>query len=100
MACNFSVVFPLSKKLDMQGAVIGRYERDEVKPSIEVAAKIAQALGVSLDYLVGNTDMLLQADVIKRIQDIQNLPDKDRDHLYYVVDNILQNVKAKKAFAA
>lgn len=90
----------LAKKLDMQGAVIGRYERDEVKPSIEVAAKIAQALGVSLDYLVGNTDMLLEADVIKRIQDIQNLPDKDRDHLYYVIDNILQNVKAKKAFAA
>jgi len=90
----------LAKKLDMQGAVIGRYERDEVKPSIEVAAKIAQALGVSLDYLVGNSDMLLEADVIKRIQEIQNLPDKDRDHLYYVVDNILQNVKAKKAFAA
>ena len=89
----------LAKKLDMQGAVIGRYERDEVKPSIEVAAKIAQALGVSLDYLVGNSDMLLEADVIKRIQEIQNLPDKDRDHLYYVVDNILQNVKAKKAFA-
>ncbi|HMJ68989.1 MAG TPA: helix-turn-helix transcriptional regulator [Cyclobacteriaceae bacterium] len=89
----------LAKKLDMQGAVIGRYERDEVNPSIEVAAKIAQALGVSLDYLVGNSDMLLEADVIKRIQEIQNLPDNDRDHLYYLVDNILQNVKAKKAFA-
>ena len=61
-----------------------------------MAAKIAQALGVSLDYLVGNSDMLLEADVIKRIQEIQNLPDKDRDHLYYVVDNILQNVKAKR----
>jgi transcriptional regulator with XRE-family HTH domain len=90
----------LAKKLDMQGAVIGRYERDEVKPSIEVAARIAQVLGVSLDYLVGNTDMLLEADVIKKIQEIQKLPEKDRDHLFYVVDNILQNVKAKKAFAA
>lgn len=89
----------LAKKMDMQGAVIGRYERDEVKPSIEVAARIAQVLGVSLDYLVGNTDMLLDADVIKKIQEIQNLPDKDRDHLFYVVDNILQNVKAKKAFS-
>jgi transcriptional regulator with XRE-family HTH domain len=89
----------LAKKMDMQGAVIGRYERDEVKPSIEVAARIAQVLGVSLDYLVGNTDMLLDADVIKKIQEIQNLPEKDRDHLFYVVDNILQNVKAKKAFA-
>lgn len=50
----------------MHGAVIGRYERDEVKPSIEVAAKIAQVLGVSLDYLVDNTDLLLNTDVIKK----------------------------------
>lgn len=50
--------------------------------------------------LVGNTNMLLQADAIKRRQDIQIPPDKDQDDLFYVVDNILQNVKAKKAFAA
>ena len=90
----------LAKKLELQGAVIGRYERDEVKPSIEVAARIAQVLGISLDYLVGNTDLMLDAEVIKKIQEIQKLPEKDRDHLFYVVDNILQNVKAKKAFAA
>ena len=90
----------LAKKMDMQGAVIGRYERDEVKPSIDVAAKIAQVLGISLDYLVGNTDLLLDADVIKKIQEIQKLPEKDRDHLFYLMENVLQNVKAKKAFAA
>jgi transcriptional regulator with XRE-family HTH domain len=38
----------------VQGAIIGRDERDEVKPSVEVAAAIAEALEVSLDYLVGN----------------------------------------------
>lgn len=90
----------LAKKLDLQGAVIGRYERDEVKPSIEVAARIAQVLAISLDYLVGNTDLLLDADVIKKIQEIQKLPEKDRDHLFYLMENVLQNVKAKKAFAA
>jgi transcriptional regulator with XRE-family HTH domain len=89
----------LAKAIGVHAPVIGRYERDEVKPSIEVAAKIAQALGVSLDYLAGNSDLELDADVIKRIQEIQRLPEKDRDHLFYVVDNILQNVKAKKAFA-
>jgi len=90
----------LAKAIGVHAPVIGRYERDEVKPSIEVAAKIAQSLGVSLDYLTGNSDLELDADVIKKIQDIQKLPEKDRDHLFYVVDNILQNVKAKKAFAA
>lgn len=84
----------------MQGAVIGRYERDEIKPSIEVAAKIAQVLDVSLDYLVGNTNILLDSSVIKKIQDIQQLPEEDRKHLFYLVDTVLQNVKIKKAFAA
>ncbi|MBV7530472.1 helix-turn-helix transcriptional regulator [Chitinophaga polysaccharea] len=32
--------------------IIGKYERDETKPSIEVAAKIADVLDCSLDYLI------------------------------------------------
>jgi hypothetical protein len=60
---------------------------------------MADALGVSLDYLVGNTEFLLDTDVIKKIQDIQKLPKEDKQHLFYVLDNILQNVKAKQAFA-
>lgn len=90
----------LAKAIGVHAPVIGRYERDEVKPSIEVAAKIAQSLGVSLDYLTGNSDLELDVDVIKKIQEIQQLPEKDRNHLFYLLDNVLQNVKAKKAFAA
>jgi ribosome-binding protein aMBF1 (putative translation factor) len=50
----------LAKKLDVHRAVIGRYERDEVKLSNEIAAAIAEAHQVSLDYLVGNSDLLLK----------------------------------------
>ena len=35
-----------------RGAIIGRYERAEMMPSIEVAKKLAQAFEVTLDYLV------------------------------------------------
>jgi transcriptional regulator with XRE-family HTH domain len=90
----------LAKKMDMQGAVIGRYERDEVKPSIDVAAKIAQVLGVSLDYLVGNTDLLLDAGVIKKIQEMQKLDDDDRKSLFNIVDAYLRDAKTRKAYAA
>ncbi|PRZ00992.1 hypothetical protein BY457_104192 [Marinilabilia salmonicolor] len=69
------------------------------KPSVEIARKIAQALGVSLDYLVGNTEFLLDTDVIKKIQEIQKLPQEDKNHLFYVVDNILQNVSSILASA-
>lgn len=88
----------LGKTIGTSGAIIGRYERNERTPSVEIARKIAHTLGVSLDYLVGNTEFLLDTDIIKKIQEIQKLPAEDKNHLFYVLDNILQNVKAKQAF--
>lgn len=32
---------------------LGRYERDLVKPQLELAARIAEGLGVSVDWLLG-----------------------------------------------
>jgi transcriptional regulator with XRE-family HTH domain len=90
----------LAKKLDVHGAVIGRYERDEVKPSIEMAAAIAEALEVSLDYLVGNTDLLLEKNVVNKIVDIQKLNSEDRAHVLALLDAFLQSHKAKKVFAS
>ena len=56
---------------------------------VEIATKIAQALNVSLDYLVGNTDLLLDSAVIKRIQDIQKLKEEDKSHVYAMLDAFL-----------
>lgn len=89
----------LAKKVDVHGAVIGRYERDEVKPSIEMAAAIAEALEVSLDYLVGNTDLLLEKSVVNKIMDIQKLNQEDKAHVFALLDAFLQSHKAKKVFA-
>ena len=50
----------IGKKVGTSGAVIGRYEREEITPSIEVAAKIANALDVSLDYLTGGTSSIVK----------------------------------------
>ena len=54
-------IFQLSYKLSRSGDIIGKYERGENMPSIEVAAKIAEALNVTLDYLVkdGEYDLAL-----------------------------------------
>lgn len=45
----------LAKTLSAAPRAIGRFKRDKVKPSIEVAVKIAKVLGVSLDYLTENS---------------------------------------------
>ncbi len=89
----------LAKKTNVHGAVIGRYERDEVKPSIEMAALIANALEVSLDYLVGNTDLLLDSSVLERIMDIQKLNDEDKTDALKLLDMFLRDTKARKAYA-
>jgi transcriptional regulator with XRE-family HTH domain len=50
----------LGKIVGTSGAVIGRYERDEITPSVEIAKKMADALDVSLDYLAGSTNFVIQ----------------------------------------
>lgn len=88
----------LGKQAKTSGDLIGRYERDEVKPSIDVAKKIANALGVSLDYLVGSTDLLLDKNILKRIQEIQQLDSENKNHLFALMDAFLRDYKTKQAY--
>lgn len=60
----------LGKKIGTSGDIIGRYERDIMSPSIEVIIKIADVLEVSIDYLVGSTNIKLDKATQKRLQDI------------------------------
>lgn len=89
----------LGKRAGTSGDLIGRYERDEVKPSVEVVIKIADALGVSLDFLVGKTSMELDNSALKRLEEISSLPDEEKDQLYRVVDALLRDFKAKQAYS-
>jgi len=88
----------LGKLAGTSGDLIGRYERDEVKPSIDVAVKIANALEVSLDYLVGSTDLLLDKGILKKIKEIQLLDSENKNHLYALMDAFLRDYKAKQAY--
>ena len=90
----------LAKMIGVHAPVIGRYERGEVKPSIEVATKIANAMSVSLDYLVGNSDLQLDQVVIKRIEDIQKLKEEDKNHLFFMMDAFLRDAKTRQAYMA
>jgi transcriptional regulator with XRE-family HTH domain len=89
----------LAKELGVHGAVIGRYERDEVKPNVEMATKIAEALNISLDYLVGSSNLILDKDIIKRIENIQQLDKENKSHLFALMDAFLRDYKAKQAYA-
>jgi transcriptional regulator with XRE-family HTH domain len=81
--------------------MIGKYERGDAVPSIDAAKKIADAFEVSMDYLVGEgVNVSFDKKNLKRLQDIEKLDDATKDKLYFVIDNIVQNYKAKKAYAS
>lgn len=90
----------LAKDLGTKGPVIGRYERDEMKPSIEVAAKMSELLDVSLDYLVGKTDVLLDSKILNRITEIQKLNAEEQKTVFSLLDAYLRDTKTRKAYAA
>lgn len=90
----------LAKDLGTKGPVIGRYERDEMKPSIEVAAKMAELLDVSLDYLVGKTDVLLDSKIMNRITEIQKLSAEEQKTVFSFLDAFLRDTKTRKAYAS
>ena len=89
----------LGKKVDTSGDIIGRYERDIMMPSIEVIMKIADALNVSIDFLVGKTTLELDNNVLKRVEEVSKLNDEEKDKIFMVIDALIRDFKAKRAYS-
>lgn len=86
----------LSKAVDASREAIGKYERNEAIPSVEVAKKIADVFEVSLDYLVDdNAAITFDKQTVKRLQDIEQLPEEDKNHIFYMIDNLIKAAKLK-----
>jgi len=88
----------LAEKVGIHANVLGRYERDEATPSVEVAAKLSDALGVSLDYMVGKTDVELDKSILDKVIAIQKLPEEDKLHIMYSLDGLIQHAKTRLAY--
>ena len=62
--------------------------------------KIADALGVSLDSLVGErANSKFDKMTLKRIEEIEQLEDDKKKTLFDVIDNFIREAKGRKAFA-
>ncbi len=89
----------VGKKIGINGDAVGRYERNEVRPTIEMATKLAQSLEVSLDYLVGNTDVELDKAAMDRIQEVTQFSEEEKKHIYVTLDAMIRDFKNKHAYA-
>lgn len=92
----------LAKKIGTSGPIVGRYERGEMTPSVEVARKLADAFDVTLDYLVddtGKTTEIKDKAMLQRLLEIQALDTEERKSIVYVIDSLLRDAKARKTYA-
>lgn len=95
----------IAQKIGTSAAIIGRYERGERTPSVDIAKKIAEALEVSLDYLVGDTSVLIKdKKMLYRLELMQQISEEDRKTVLKVMDSLLKemvhNSAAKKLAAS
>lgn len=95
----------LGKLADLHYTHIGRYERGESFPTADSLGRLADALGVSADYLLhGNTTDAAKADFNDRelllmFQEIESLPHEDKEFIKRVVDALLTKKKIQKLAA-
>ena len=88
----------LGNLIGTSGDVVGRYERGDIKPSIDVVVKIADALEVSVDYLIGKSKLQLDKEALKRLERISELSEDNKSFIYNMIDMALRDFKTKKAY--
>jgi len=70
-----------------------------MKPSIDTATKLASALEVSLDYLVGNAELkVFDKNLLKRLEDLTVLPESDKQGILFALDGLIRDAKARMAY--
>lgn len=85
----------LAERVGLHTNLIGRYERGESRPAADTLKRLADALGVSSDYLLdGATDQAAKAsfedrELLEQFQEVEQLPDEDKALVKYFLDALL-----------
>jgi hypothetical protein len=64
-----------------------------------VVSKIADALEVSVDFLIGKTNLLLDKDAVDRLIKISELNIENKAFILNMIDMALRDFKTKKAYS-
>ena len=85
----------LAERFGTAHSTIGKYERDEMRPSIDAAKRLAAILGTTVAYLLGEpgADLLADTRMLTRLRDIAALPDDERRALLTTVDHFIKAAK-------
>jgi len=93
----------LAKLLNTNHSIIGKYERDEVKPTVDVVRRLADNLDTTVGFLLGESEdmnLLKDPSMLKRLNEINELPSKEKEALLLNVDAFLRDFRTRQAYSA
>ncbi|TVQ94811.1 MAG: XRE family transcriptional regulator [Bacteroidetes bacterium] len=70
---NLRSQIDLAKQISVSREIVGRYERGDAVPSIDIAKRMADAFEVSLDYMVGASEKQINKEMLKRIEEVDKM---------------------------
>ncbi len=91
----------LAKEVGVHQSIIGRYERDEAKPTIDVVKRMSQSLATTVGYLLGeieDSNLFESSSMLNRLKELNALPEKDKEHILYTLDALLRDAKTRQAY--
>jgi hypothetical protein len=62
-----------------------------------MAVKIAKAMDVSLDHLTGDNDLELDNSMLKRIQAVSKLPEKEKECVFLFLASFIDRMKLQRS---
>jgi len=89
----------LADQLGTTQAIVSDYERGKLRPHPEMIVRLAKALRVSTDEMLGvkppsQNGAAVSRRVLRRLQAIDGLPKRDQDALFRTIDAFLQARRA------
>jgi len=92
----------LAEMVGCSQTMITTCENNRKKPSVSTLAQLADALGVSIDQVIGKTPSLKKDNkirnpkLLKKFEQLEQLPANDKRTVFKMIDGLLaQNSKTK-----
>ena len=83
----------LAKQISVSREIVGRYERGDAVPSIDIAKRMADAFEVSLDYMVGASEKQINKEMLNRIEEVDKMKPEEKKMIYTFLDAFITKTK-------
>lgn len=89
----------LAEEAGLTPAAITQFENGDREPSLESLKKLADALEISVNYLIGRSDdkeFAQSPELTAMFRGMQKLNDADKKFMYGIYEQLLERNKVKK----